>query len=84
MQPVTVQLSQRGVIVLPQSIRKAYNLKTGDILTLTDVGGAFVLSPRRSELDALADKIAQDLAQKGESLESILLALREEREKYGE
>lgn len=84
MQPITVQISQRGVIVLPQSLRKTYNLKTGDTLTLTDVGGVFVLSPRRSELNALADKIAEDLAKKGENLESILLALREEREKYGE
>jgi hypothetical protein len=54
----------------------------GDELTLLDLGGVFVLSPRRSEVDTLADKIAMELAAQGESLESMLIALREARERY--
>jgi hypothetical protein len=74
---MTVQMAQRGVLVLPKTLRQAYNL------TLLDLGGVFVLSPGRSEMDALADRISQTILEKGESLESMLHALREEREKYG-
>lgn len=79
----TVQLGQRGVLTLPAGLREAYHLKPGDTLTLLDVGGVLVLSPRGSQVDALADRIGQTLAQRGETLESALRALREERERYG-
>jgi bifunctional DNA-binding transcriptional regulator/antitoxin component of YhaV-PrlF toxin-antitoxin module len=81
--PIPLQLAQRGVITLPKALRDAYKLHSGDVLTLIDLGGVFVLSPRRSEVDRLADEIAGDLAQRGETLESMLLALREAREGYG-
>lgn len=77
-----VQMNQRGVVTLPKSIRERYNLRPGDSLTLLDLGGVFVLTPRRSEVDALADRIAQALAERGETLETMLRALREERERY--
>ncbi|MCL4300197.1 MAG: AbrB/MazE/SpoVT family DNA-binding domain-containing protein [Anaerolineae bacterium] len=79
---VTLQLAQRGVLTLPKSLRENYNLQPGDSLTLLDLGGVFVLSPRSSEIDALADRLTQTLTQQGESLESMLQALREERERY--
>jgi bifunctional DNA-binding transcriptional regulator/antitoxin component of YhaV-PrlF toxin-antitoxin module len=79
-----IQMSQRGVMVLPKSLREAYNLKAGESFTLLDLGGVFVLSPQRSEIDVIADRISTDLQDKGESLESILTTLREEREKYSE
>ena len=79
-----IQMSQRGVMVLPKSLREAYNLKAGESFTLLDLGGVFVLSPQRSEIDVIADRISTDLQDKGESLESILTILREEREKYSE
>ncbi len=80
---ITLQMSQRGVFVLPKSIREAYNLQPGDTFTLLDLGGVFVISPRQSEIDSLADRITRTLVEKGETLESILQAVREEREHYG-
>ena len=80
---LTAQISQRGVLTLPKSLRDSYKLKSGDIVTVIDLGGAFVISPRRSEVDRMADEIGSALAERGESLESMLTALREEREKYG-
>ncbi len=79
----TAQISQRGVLTLPKSLRDSYKLKSGDVVTVIDLGGAFVISPRRSEVDRLADEIGSALAERGESLESMLTSLREEREKYG-
>ena len=81
---MTVTVSQRGVMTLPKELRDAYHLKTGDDLTLIDLGGVFVLSPRRSHIDALAAQVAEALTAQGETLESMLRTLREERERYGD
>ncbi len=80
---VTLQMSQRGVITIPKSLRESYGMQPGDTFTLLDLGGVFVLNPRRSEIDAVADKIAVQWAEDGESLETMLKALREERERRG-
>ena len=56
-----VQLAQRGVMTLPKRLRKSYGLKTGDEFTLVDLGGVFVLGPRRSEIDTLAQKVTAAL-----------------------
>ena len=80
---LTAQISQRGVLTLPKSLRENYKLKPGDVVTVIDLGGVFVISPRHSEVDRMADEIGSALAERGESLESMLTALREEREKYG-
>jgi AbrB family looped-hinge helix DNA binding protein len=79
---VTVLIAQRGLVTLPKSIRERYNLRPGDRFTLLDLGGVFVLSPQSSEIDALADRITQALTERGETLESMLRVLREERERY--
>jgi AbrB family looped-hinge helix DNA binding protein len=54
-----LQMAQRGVITIPKSLRESYGLQPGDTFTLIDLGGVFVLSPRRSEIDAIADRIAE-------------------------
>ncbi|MFB0546831.1 MAG: AbrB/MazE/SpoVT family DNA-binding domain-containing protein [Anaerolineae bacterium] len=79
---MTVQMGQRGVVTLPKALRESYNLRPGDSFTLLDLGGVFVLSPRRSEIDSLADRLTQALTERGETLETMLQALREERERY--
>lgn len=79
MDTLTVQLSQRGTLVLPKSLRETYGLRAGDTFTLLDLGGVFVLSPRRSEIDALANGITGKLTEKSETLASMLRVLREER-----
>lgn len=79
---MTVQVAQRGLVTLPKALREAYRIQEGDQLTLLDLGGVFVLSPRRSEIDGLADKLSAALGEQGENLESMLQALREARERY--
>ena len=82
MSTVTLQVAQRGLVTLPKSLREQYGIEPGDELTMLDLGGVFVLSPRRSEIDRLADRIAVELRDRGETLESMLQAVREVREKY--
>ncbi|MFQ5410383.1 MAG: AbrB/MazE/SpoVT family DNA-binding domain-containing protein [Anaerolineales bacterium] len=79
---VTLQMTQRGEIILPKALRDEYNLKPGDNFTLLDLGGVFVLSPRQSQVDALAERVTRRLSEKGETQESMLRALREVRKQY--
>ena len=83
MDNMNLQIAQRGVITIPKALRDAYGLETGDWLTLVDLGGVFVLSPRPSEIDALADAVAAQWSKDGQTLESMLAALRAERDKRG-
>lgn len=80
---VTLQMAQRGVITIPKSLRDSYGMRSGDTFTLLDLGGVFVLNPRRSEIDAIADKVAAQWTADGETLETMLKSLREEREQRG-
>jgi bifunctional DNA-binding transcriptional regulator/antitoxin component of YhaV-PrlF toxin-antitoxin module len=79
---ISIQVAQRGLVTLPKALREAYSIREGDHLTLLDLGGVFVLSPRRSEIDRIADQLSSTLAERGESLESMLQALREARQRY--
>lgn len=79
---ISLQMGQRGVVILPKTLRATYDWQPGDNFTLLDLGGVFVLTPGRSQIDALAGQISRSLMEQGETLESMLLALREEREQY--
>jgi bifunctional DNA-binding transcriptional regulator/antitoxin component of YhaV-PrlF toxin-antitoxin module len=81
MESMTVQMAQRGVITIPRALRESYGMRPGDTFTLLDLGGVFVLSPRRSEVDVLAERIAAQWTEEGETLETMLQALREERDR---
>jgi len=79
----TIQIRSKGTITLPPEFRRKYGLEEGEVLNIIDLGnGSFLLSPRRSHVDELADKIRLDLESRGESLESMLKTLREVREEY--
>jgi len=78
-----IQVVRRGIITLPKELREHNNIEEGDILTLIDLGdGVFVISPRRSRVDEIADKLAREWQDSGESLESMLSTLREVRAEY--
>ncbi|HQV95930.1 MAG TPA: AbrB/MazE/SpoVT family DNA-binding domain-containing protein [Anaerolineales bacterium] len=79
----TIQIRKEGTISLPVEFRDKYGLEEGEALNLIDLGnGSFLLSPRRSRIDELADTIRTDLESHGESLESMLKTLREVRAEY--
>ncbi len=79
----TLQMAQRGGITIPKSLRDSYKMQPGDTFTLIDLGGVFILSPVRSEIDNIADKISSQWTDDGESLGSMLRTIREERDKRG-
>ncbi len=78
-----VQVVQRGVITLPKELREQNRIDEGDTLTLINLGdGVFVMSPRRSRVDEIADKLAGEWRESGETLESMLKTLRGVRAEY--
>ncbi|MDY0020723.1 MAG: AbrB/MazE/SpoVT family DNA-binding domain-containing protein, partial [Anaerolineae bacterium] len=81
MSEILVQMTDRGVITLPKKLREAYRLQGGATLSLHDLGGVFVLTPHRAEIDALADQVATQWEADGQTLEGMLQTLREERER---
>ena len=83
MTTVTVRVRRKGVITLPVELRRQYDLKEGDVLTLFDLGdGSFLLTPQVSQVDILADQMARLMAEDGVTLEDMLDALDQEREAY--
>ena len=80
-----VQVGRRGVITFPKELRDQNNISDGDILNLIELSdGVFVISRRHSQVDEVANKLAQEWQDSGESLESLLTTLREVRAEYDE
>lgn len=78
-----VQVVRRGIITLPKELREHNNIEEGDTLTLIDLGdGVVVMSPKRSRVDEIANKLAREWQDSGETLESMLTTLREVRAEY--
>lgn len=78
-----VQVVRRGIITLPKELREHNRIEEGDMLTLIDLGdGVVVISPQRSRVDEIANKLAKEWQDSGESLESMLSTLREVRAEY--
>jgi len=78
-----VQVVRRGIITLPKELRDHNNIEEGDMLTLIDLGdGVVVMSPQRSRVDEIANKLAKEWQDSGETLESMLTTLREVRAEY--
>ncbi len=80
-----VQVGRRGVITFPKELRDRNNIADGEILNLIELSDdVFVISRRRSQVDEVANKLAQEWQDSGESLESLLTTLREVRAEYDE
>jgi len=78
-----IQVVRRGIITLPKELRERNNINEGDMLTMIDLGdGVVVMSPRRSHVSEIADRLAKKWQDSGETLESMLAALREVRSEY--
>jgi AbrB family looped-hinge helix DNA binding protein len=57
MRPTTVQIRQRGTLTLPAKLRAKYRLDEGDRLTILDLEGSILLSPKVPVVPKLAAEI---------------------------
>lgn len=72
-------MGQRGTVTLPADLREKYRLEPGEVLTLVDLAGVFVLAPKVSVVTKMAQEIEAMREEAGVSPDEILGALREER-----
>jgi bifunctional DNA-binding transcriptional regulator/antitoxin component of YhaV-PrlF toxin-antitoxin module len=83
MSAVNIQLRRKGILTLPVSLRRKYNLDENDVFTLEDLGnGSFLLIPQVSNVARLGDRVAGVMAEEDVSLEDMLEALDKERKDY--
>ena len=78
-----IQIRDKGTLTLPASLRKKYNLNTGDILTVIDLGeGSVLLVPKISKVTGLGDEIGRIMEKKGTYEADLIKDLDQEREEY--
>ena len=70
-QTTTIQIRQRGTLTLPAALREKYGLGDGDPLTLVDLDGAFLLTPRILTVPRLAEELERLRKKKGLSLKDL-------------
>ena len=75
----TIRIRRRGAVTLPADIRLRYGLAEGDPLTVTDLDGAILLSPRIAMVDPLSREIEHLRDEAGLTLGDLMGGLREER-----
>jgi bifunctional DNA-binding transcriptional regulator/antitoxin component of YhaV-PrlF toxin-antitoxin module len=79
----TIQIRKKGSLTLPVELRNKYELDEGDVFTIIDLGdGAFLLTPRVSQVNRLGDRVSEILNDEGVSVDELLNTLDEEREAY--
>jgi len=71
----TIQVRQRGVLTLPAAIREKYRIENGDALTVIDLDGALVLSPRVPLVPKLAAEIERLRRESNISVDALLADL---------
>ena len=84
MEAYKIQLRQRGTMTLPVKLRERYSLDAGDTLTIVDLDGALVISPKVSIVSKLAAEIEQIREEAGLSIDDLLEGLDGERRRYYE
>lgn len=75
----TIQIRQRGVVTIPNEIRQEYGLDEDDVLTLIDLGGNFVLSPRISVVPKLAREVERKRERAGVTIEDLIEGVQRDR-----
>ena len=72
MRATTVQIRQRGTLTLPAKLRAKYRLDDGDSLTVLDLEGTILLSPKVPIVPKLAGEIERLRQAAGLTVEDLL------------
>ena len=67
----TIQIRQRGTVTLPAALREKYGLRDGDPLSVVDLDGAILLTPKLLLVPRLAEELERLRKKKGLSLKDL-------------
>jgi AbrB family looped-hinge helix DNA binding protein len=67
----TIQIRQRGTVTLPAAVREKYGLGDGDPLTLVDLDGAILLTPKVLTVPRIAEELERLRKRKGLTLKHL-------------
>jgi bifunctional DNA-binding transcriptional regulator/antitoxin component of YhaV-PrlF toxin-antitoxin module len=70
-QAATIQIRQRGTVTLPIKLREKYGLRDGDPVTIVDLDGVFLLTPRVLSVPGLAKELERLRRKRGLSLKDL-------------
>ena len=79
MEAKVIQVRGRGTLTLPSRVRARYALSEGDPMTLVDLDGVLVLSPKVGVVPKLAAEIERMRKEAGISLEELVEGQRQQR-----
>jgi len=79
---ITVEITPQDIIMLPKAKLQSQTFHAGETFVLLDLGDTWLLCPRTAAVDVIADYIAEGLQASGETLESVLSDIREQRASY--
>lgn len=67
-----LQVKSRGRINLPKQFRDTLAIEDGDIMVLAEVGnGVIIMQHKKTQVDQIANALAQQLREKGVTLKDI-------------
>jgi len=72
MEAKTIQLRGRGSLTLPARFRRRYNLEDGDPITVVDLDGALLLTPKIGLVPKLAAEIERHRIEAGLEVDDLL------------
>lgn len=81
METKIIQMRGRGTLTLPSPIRDRYALAEGDPMTLVDLDGVMVLSPKVGVVAKLAGEIERLREEAGMSVEDLIEGVAEQRKR---
>jgi AbrB family looped-hinge helix DNA binding protein len=83
MRTAAVQIRDRGAVTLPAKLRAKYRLGDGDILSVLDLNGSILLSPRAPVVPKLAAEIERLRKSAGLAVDDLLISRRSRRTPSG-
>lgn len=78
-----MQVRGRGTLTIPTRLREKYAINDGDVMSLIDLGGVFVLALGASRIERAAAEFERLAAEDGVSVEELLEGIYEERRRGG-
>lgn len=81
-EPMVVQVRERGQFTIPAEIRREMGIRDGDVFTLIRLGDSLIATRKRLVVPAIAAAIEGLMEEAGVTLEELLEDLERQREAY--